>query len=101
MGIFVSPKVRNINVGSKNFGSEEPIVIPFNIHVLSVLSQNPIKASTMIDRGTSTQFIDHDFTQNLNLTLDLKPKPETLIVVDGQESDNSLTYTCTIDLMIN
>ena len=88
-------------MGSKDLGSEEPMVIPVNIHGLSVPSQNPIKASAMIDCGTSTQFIDRDFAQTLNLTLDLKPKPETLIVVDGRESENSLTHTCTIDLMID
>ena len=86
-------------MGSKNLGSEKPMVIPVNILGQSVLGQNPVKGSAMIDCSASTQFIDRDFTQNLNLTLDLKPKPETLIVVDEQESENRLTHTCTIDLM--
>ena len=72
-GISGSLKVKNVHVGSEDLGSEEPIVIPVNIHGLSVPSQNPVKAFAMIDCGASTQFIDRDFAQTLNLTLDLKP----------------------------
>ena len=56
--------------------------------------------SAMIDSGASTQFIDLDFAVKNNLPLTLKPKPETLIIVDGREAENQLTQTCTLDLTI-
>ena len=59
-GIFVT-KIGNINVESKDLGFEKPMVITVNIHSISVPVQNPVKASAIIDYGTSTQFIDRDF----------------------------------------
>ena len=59
-----------------------------------------LSASAMIDSGASTQFIDPDFASQLGLTLDLKPIPESLIVVDGREAA-PLTHTCTLDLLID
>ena len=55
----------------------------------------------MIDSGASTQFLDLDFAVKNNLPLDLKPKPETLIVVDGREATSQLTHTCTMNLTID
>ena len=55
----------------------------------------------MIDSGASTQFIDLDFAVKNNLPLNLKPKPETLIVVDGREAESQLTHTCTLDLTVD
>ena len=57
--------------------------------------------SPMIDSGASTQFIDLDFVVKNNLPLTLKPKPETLIVVDGREAESQLTHTCTLDLNVD
>ena len=57
--------------------------------------------SAMIDSGASTQFIDLDFAVKNNLPLTFKPKPETLIVVDGRQAENQLTHTCTLDLTID
>ena len=47
----------------------------------------------MIDSGASMQFIDLDFVLRNNLPLTLKPKPETIIVVNGREAENPLTHT--------
>ena len=55
----------------------------------------------MILSGPSTQFIDVDFVVNKNLPLTLKPKPETLIVVDGREAANQLIHSCTLYLTVD
>ena len=55
----------------------------------------------MIDSGASTQFIDLDFVVKNNQPLTLKPKPETLIVVDVREAESQLTHSCTLDLTVD
>ena len=69
--------------------------------IIPVHLNQDITASAMIDSGASTQFIDLDFAIKNNLPLTLKPKPETLIVVDGREAENQLTHTCTLDLTVD
>ena len=47
------------------------------------------------------QFIDLDFANKSNLPLTLKPKPETLSVVDGREAESQFTNTCTLNLTVD
>ena len=66
---------------------DEPIVIS------GTIGDSGIHGSAMIDSRASTQFLNLDFTIKHNIPLNLKTKPDTLIVVDGQEAA-SLTHTC-------
>jgi len=56
----------------------------------------------MIDWGASSQFIDLDFALSLNLPLDLKRKPEDLVLADGVHSKvGQITHTCSLRLTID
>ena len=82
-----------------DLGCNQPMVIPVT---LQLTSGNPtVPGSAMIDSGASTQFLDLDFAVKNNLPLNLKPKPETLIVVDGREATSQLTHSCTMNLTID
>ena len=80
-------------INSADLGCNEPMIVPARLN-------EDTTGSAMIDSGASTQFIDLDFAVKNNLPLTLKPKPETLIIVDGREAENQLTQTCTLDLTI-
>ena len=82
-----------------DLGCNQPMVIPVILQLTS--GSSPVPGSAMIDSEASTQFLDLDFAVRNNLPLDLKPKPETLIVVDGREATNQLTHTCTMNLTID
>jgi len=59
-------------------------------------------ASCMIDSGASSQFIDLDFTLNLNLPLDLKKQPEDLVLANGvQYKVGQITHTCALRFTID
>ena len=81
-------------INSADLGCNEPMIVPARLN-------KDTTGSAMIDSGASTQFIDLDFAVKNNLPLTLKPKPETLIVVDGREAENQLTHTCILDLTID
>ena len=56
----------------------------------------------MIESGASSQFIDLDFARSLNLNLNLKNKPEDLVLADGLMSKvGQITHTCTLNLTID
>ena len=56
----------------------------------------------MIDSGASSQFIDRDFALSMNLKLDLKEKPEDLVLADGVRSKvGQITHTCTLKVTID
>ena len=80
-----------------NLGCNQPMVIPVTLQHTGT----PVPSSAMINSRVSTQFLDLDFAVKNNLPLDLKPKPETLIVVDGREATSQLTHTCTMNLTID
>ena len=63
--------------------------------VVPVCLNEDTTGSAMIDSGASTQFIDIDFVVKTNQPPTLKPKPETLIVIDGRETKSQLTNACT------
>ena len=81
-------------INSADLGCNEPMIVPARVNTDTT-------GSAMIDSGASTQFIDLDFAVKNNLPLTLKPKPETLIVVDGREAKNQLIHTGTLDLTID
>ena len=81
-------------INSANLGCNEPMILPVRLNKKTT-------GSAMIDSGASTQFIELDFAVKNNLHLTLKPKPETLIVVDGSEAESQPTHTCTLDLTID
>ena len=85
----------NMSDPAVNLSCDEPIVIPV------VIGDPGISGSAIINSGASTQFLDFDFAVKNNLSLDLKPNPDTLIVVDGREADAPLTHTCTLNLTID
>ena len=62
-------------INSAELGCNEPMIVPARLN-------KDTTGSAIIDSGASTQFIDLDFAVKNNLPLTLKPKPETLIVVD-------------------
>ena len=74
------------------------MVIPVT---LQHTTNTSVPGSAIIDSLASTQFLDLDFTVKYNLPLYLKPKPKTLIVVDGREATNQLINTCTMTLTID
>ena len=69
--------------------------------ILQHTNGTPVPSSAMIDSGASTQFLDLDSAVKHNLPLDLKHKPETLIVLDGREATNRLTHTYIMTLTID
>ena len=81
-----------------DLGCNQPMIIPVTLQHTTV---TPIPSSTMIHHGASTQFLDLDFAVKHNLPLDLKPKLETVIVVEGREATNQSTHTCTMTLTID
>ena len=81
-------------INSADLGCNEPRIVPARVNKSTI-------GSAMIDSGASTKFIDLDFAVKNNLSLTLKPKPETHIVVHGREAENQLTHTCTLDLTID
>ena len=80
------------DINSADLGCNEPIIVPVRLN-------KDTSGSAMIYSGSLTQFIVLDFAVKNNLPLTLKPMPETLIVVDGSETENQLTHTCTIELL--
>ena len=68
-------------INSADLGYNEPMIVSARLN-------KDTTGSAMIDSGVSTQFIDLDFAVKNNLPLPLKPKPETLIIVDGREAEN-------------
>ena len=83
--------------GSKchDLGSDDPITLP------CLVNEN-LRATCMIYSGASSQFIDHDFALNMNLKLDLKEKPEDLVLADGVHSKvGQITHTCTLRVTID
>jgi len=80
---------------SGELGSEDPLILP------CLVNENH-SASCMINSGASSQFIDLDFTLSLNLPLDLKRKPEDLVLADGVCSKvGQITHTCSLRLTID
>ena len=55
----------------------------------------------MIDCGALTEFIDSELVWKLGLSLEEKPHPERLIVVDERETESPLTHTCTLKLLFD
>ena len=81
-------------INSVELGSHEPMIVTVRLNKSTT-------DSAMIDSGASMQFIDLDFAVKNHLPLTLKPKPETLIVVDGREAESQLTHSCTFDLTVD
>jgi len=80
---------------SRELGSEDPLILP------CLINENH-SASRMIDSGASSQFIDLDFALSLNLPLDLKRKPEDLVLADRVPFKvGQITHTCSLRLTIN
>lgn len=90
----------NPQVMSADLGCNQPMVVPVQLNQ-GTPANSGTSGLAMIDSGASTQFIDIDFAAKHNLQLTLKPRPETLIVVDGREANNRLTHTCTLNLTID
>ena len=66
-----------------------------------VYSNKDTTGSAIIDRGTSTEFIELDFAIKNTLHLTLKLKPEALIAANKREAENRLTHTCTVNLTVD
>ena len=81
-------------INSADLGCNEPMIVPIR------LNKNTT-GFAVINSGPSTQFIDLDFAVKSNLPLTLRPKPETLIILDGREAESQLTHTCTLDLTVD
>ena len=60
-----------------------------------------LRSSAIFDSRAWTLFLDLNFAVKNNLPLNLKIKPETLIVVEEREAENQLTHTCIITLTID
>lgn len=81
-------------INSANLGCDEPMIVP-------VRHNKDTTGPAIIGSGASTQFINLHFVLINNLPLTLKPKPETLIVVDRKEAENQLTHTYTLSLTVD
>ena len=69
---------------------------------LSCLVNENLPSTCMIDSGASSQFIDHDFTLNMNLKLNLKEKPEDLVLADRVRFKvGQITHMCTLRATID
>jgi len=80
---------------SGELGLEDPLILP------CLVNEN-YSASCMIVSGASSQFIDLHFALSLNLPLDLKRKPEDLVLADGVRSKvEQITHTCSLRLTID
>ena len=84
-------------VATADLGCSDSMVIPVAIKKDKIPR---ILASTMIDSGALTQFIDPEFGLGLYLQLDPKSVPESVIVVDSRRAAH-LTHTCTLDILID
>lgn len=73
-----------------------------NLIILLCLVNNTHQATCIVYSRASSQFIDLDFALNLNLKLDLKLKPEDLVLTDGLYFKvKQIMYTCTLRLTID
>ena len=78
-----------------DLGSKEPLT-------LSIIVNDSLSASLLIDSGASSQFIDVDYMGCMNLEMTLKPKSQDLILADGKPSPiGKITHTCTLKLTID
>lgn len=77
---------------SFDLGNEQPLMI-------SAIIEHKIKASTMVDSGASTSFIDESFINAHSLIPRLKNFPEIVRVVDGRQSSSG-RITHEIDLSL-
>jgi hypothetical protein len=78
-----------------DLGSEDPLTLP-------VIVNNSLSASLLMDSGASSQFIDVDYAERMNLEMTLKPESQDLILADGKPSPiGKITHTCTLKLTID
>ena len=92
-----SISVLSLSSASKcyDLGSDDPITLP------CLINEN-LQAIYMIEVGASSLFINHDFALNMNLTLDLKDKPEDLVLADIVYSKvGQVTHTCTLRVTLD
>src|SRR5258706_2556123 len=61
--------------------SEDPLTLAITVN-------NSLSASLLIDSGASSQFIDVDYAEHMNLEMTLKPESQDLILADGKPSPN-------------
>ena len=62
-----------------DLGSKEPLTLP-------IIINNSLSASSLMDSGTSSQFIDINYTRCINLEMTLKPESQDMILADGKPS---------------
>lgn len=77
-----------------NLGNKAPLV-------LSVILNDSISTSAMVDSGATSLFIDFDFLKKNNLKPQRKKYPEILRVVDGRESSGgAISHEIELDLLL-
>ena len=78
-----------------DFGSEDPLILP-------VVVNDSLSASLLIDSSASSQFINIQYAEHINLKMILKPKVQYLILADRKPSPiGKITHTCTLKLTID
>ena len=83
------------SLSDTDLGCEEPFT-------LSVIVNDSLSTSLLINSGTSSQFIDVDYAGCMNLEMTLKLESQDLILADGKPSPNGkITHTCTLKLTID
>src|SRR5258705_104626 len=82
------------SLSDTDLGSEVPPTSPVSIN-------NSLSASLLIHSGASSQFIDVNYAEHMNLEMTLKPESQDLILADGKPSPiRKITHTCTLKLTI-
>src|SRR5258705_293864 len=78
-----------------DLGSEDPLTLPVTVN-------NSLSASLLMDSGASSQFIDVDYAERMNLEMTLKPESQDLILADGKPFPiGKITHSCTLKLTID
>ena len=78
-----------------DLGSKDPLTLP-------IIVNNSLSAFLLMDSGPSSQFIDMQYAERMNLEMNLKSKAQDLILADRKPSPiGKITHTCTLKLTID
>ena len=80
---------------SSNLGSEDFLTLP-------VVVNDSLSTSLLVDSSASSQFIDMQYAEHMNLEMTLNPKAQDLILANGKPAPiGKIIYTYTLKLTID
>ena len=95
LAVFGPSSSYSSSLSDIDLGSEDSLTLP-------IIVNNSLSTSLLIDSGASSQFIDVDYVEHINLEMTLKPESQDLILANGKPFPiRKITHTCTLKLTID